>query len=93
MKYQNLFSGKNKKNIKMLSAECFTQHAEPLDIHIMKEYLLDTREIYSVSLSKEKGFNPYPAVHDNPYLCKQCRSRSDGRTVCHSDGRSHLIRI
>ena len=22
--------------------------------------------------------NPYPAVHDNPYLCKQCRSRSDG---------------
>ena len=37
--------------------------------------------------------NPYPAVHDNPYLCKQCRSRSDGfwrcppiriYTVCHS---------
>ena len=23
-------------------------------------------------------FNPYPAVHNNPYLCKQCRSRSDG---------------
>ena len=23
-------------------------------------------------------FNPYPAVHDNLYLCKQCRSRSDG---------------
>ena len=22
--------------------------------------------------------NPYPAVHDNHYLCKQCRSRSDG---------------
>ena len=31
--------------------------------------------------------NPYPAVHDNPYLVKQCRSRSDG--FC----RSHLIRI
>ena len=25
-----------------------------------------------------KCFNPYSAVHDNPYLCKQCRSRSDG---------------
>ena len=32
-------------------------------------------------------FNPYPAVHDNPYPCKQCRSRSDGFW------RSHLIRI
>ena len=21
--------------------------------------------------------NPYPAVHVNPYLCKQCRSRSE----------------
>ena len=31
--------------------------------------------------------NPYPAEHDNPYLCKQCRSRSDGFF------RSHLIRI
>ena len=39
------------------------------------------------------SFNPYPAVHNNPYLCKQCRSRSDGffrsyliriYTVCHS---------
>ena len=23
-------------------------------------------------------FNPYPAVHDNPYLCKKCSSRLDG---------------
>ena len=22
-------------------------------------------------------FNPYPAVYDNPYLCKQCKSRSE----------------
>ena len=27
------------------------------------------------------SINPYPAEHDNPYLCEQCRSRSDG--FCH----------
>ena len=32
-------------------------------------------------------FNPYPAVHDISYFCKQYRSRSDGFW------RSHLIRI
>ena len=32
------------------------------------------------------SINPYPAVHNYPYLCKQCRSRSDGFW------RSHLIR-
>ena len=30
MKYQILLSGKNKKNLINLSAENFTQHAEPL---------------------------------------------------------------
>ena len=26
----------------------------------------------------KSSINPYPAVHDNPYLCKQRRFRSDG---------------
>ena len=39
------------------------------------------------SVQNFRTFNPYPAVHDNHYFCKQCRFRSGGVW------RSKLIRI
>ena len=43
-----------------------------LDLHCLQRQ--------GISESARSGltlFNTYPAVHDNPYLCKQCRSKSD----------------
>ena len=44
-------------------------------------------KMFCAKIFTQHLFNPYPAVHDNPYICKQCRPRSDGFW------RSHLIRI
>ena len=49
--------------------------------------IIDTDWPVCLVARSESVFNRYPAVHDNPCLCKQCRSRSDGFW------RSHLIRI
>ena len=40
-----------------------------------------------------QGFNPYPAVHDNPYLCKQCRARSDGLEAIWSGSTLFVIQL
>ena len=53
---------------------CCRYHLEKPCPGTSKEYL------QHVPLCRNKtnisSFNPYPAVHDNPYLCKQCRSKS-----------------
>ena len=69
-------------NVKIVDVEYTSQRCSS------KNYLeKQSNSLKNNGHSVSNILNPYPAVHDNPYLCKQCWSRSDGFW------RSHLIRI
>ena len=46
--------------------------------YLLQSYIYNFCELLFLGLFSGIFINPYPADHNNPYVCKQCRSRSDG---------------